>query len=157
MQVKKARTESNKKPIVPSSQTTFAENLTVRTQSKTKVSTGSRRNNIIGYIPRLPRQEIVAPPLTNPLPAASNNGAGGGFLLPSIPLIDEDIPCFSGGLPILDLQNEQKSKLVSNGGGIPNGKHSLQSNYNNKNAVSSFGAGNTTSSISSSKQKKWKI
>ncbi|XP_055390465.1 GATA zinc finger domain-containing protein 14 [Condylostylus longicornis] len=149
MQVKKARTESARKPIVPPPQSSLPENITVRTQSKTKVSTGSRRNNIIGYVPRVNRQEVVAPPLTNILTGNPNNGAA---TLPSIPLIDDDvIPCFNGGLPILDLQNGRTSEKKLNGVESKSGKNTLsksssplqQSTYN-KNGLPSLLPSTTT-------------
>lgn len=94
IQVKKTRSEPPNKAIVaPPPQR--LENNTQRTSSKTRVSTGIRKNTIIGFVPRSSPMQQGSPSNTtvhkSPQSAPVWNANNAQSTLPSIPLIlDED-------------------------------------------------------------------
>lgn len=101
IQVKKTRSEPppNKNTLPPQKLT---ENSTMRTQSKTKVSTGNRKNNMIGFTPRV---QVQGSPMQqgspssyssvlqrrSPQQAPAWNANNGQATLPSFPIITDDV------------------------------------------------------------------
>ncbi|XP_055692154.1 ell-associated factor Eaf [Lutzomyia longipalpis] len=118
IQVKKTRTESTNKnvppPVVPKIVT---ENLTQRTSSKTKVSTGVRKNAITGFVPKnSPHQGSPSyPHHKSPQSAPAWNANNGQSTLPSIPIIglDDDL------VPPVTNQPSQASQIASVGASMP--------------------------------------
>lgn len=100
IQVKKTRSESTSKPSAIMPPQKISENLTQRTQSKTKVSTGVRKNPIINNtsqrhspLPGSPSNRQNKSPLQQNAPLWHANNVQS--TLPSIPLIgldDDPIP-----------------------------------------------------------------
>ncbi|GAB0096392.1 Ell-associated factor Eaf [Sergentomyia squamirostris] len=95
IQVKKTRSESTTKSVPPPVVPKLVENNTQRTSSKTKVSTGVRKNAITGFVPRnSPHQGSPSYPIhKSPQSAPAWNANNGQSTLPSIPMIglDDDI------------------------------------------------------------------
>jgi len=109
IQVKKTRTDSSNKPPPSTSSslgsnsnninsqaqaTKSAENQTARHSSKTRVSTGLRKNNILNYVPKhSPLQGSPSYPHRSPQQAPLWNANNTQQTLPSIPsLLDDSQP-----------------------------------------------------------------
>ncbi|XP_011200936.2 ell-associated factor Eaf [Bactrocera dorsalis] len=100
IQVKKTRSEMTNKPSAIAASANVApqqklENSTMRITSKTKVSTGSRRNNIIDFKPRNSPSASASPSAPpsihkSPQSAPAWNANNTQATLPSIPMIFDD-------------------------------------------------------------------
>lgn len=92
VQVKKTRTENKVvQPPPPPPQIKVSENSTARLSSRTKITTGSRKNNPISLVPKhSPLQNSPSYPNKSPLSAPVWNANNTQQTLPSIPLIGLD-------------------------------------------------------------------
>lgn len=132
VQVKKTRTESKVQPPPPPPQIKVAENSTARLSSRTKITTGSRKNNPISLVPKhSPLQNSPSYPNKSPLSAPAWNANNTQQTLPSIPLIGLDdgndfLPVPSSSVPQSQpVQQQQQHQQQSqhhghNSLGLPN-------------------------------------
>lgn len=164
VQVKKTRTESKVQPPPPPPQIKVSENSTARLSSRTKITTGSRKNNPISLVPKhSPLQNSPSYPNKSPLSAPVWNANNTQQTLPSIPLIGLDdgndfLPVPSSSVPQsqpVQQQHQQQQQQQSqhhghNSLGLPsmnniggggggsshhNNSHNSQNNSNNSHSV----------------------
>uniref|UniRef100_A0A1Q3F721 Ell-associated factor Eaf n=1 Tax=Culex tarsalis TaxID=7177 RepID=A0A1Q3F721_CULTA len=166
VQVKKTRTENKVvQPPPPPPQIKVSENSTARLSSRTKITTGSRKNNPISLVPKhSPLQNSPSYPNKSPLSAPAWNANNTQQTLPSIPLIGLDdgndfLPVPSSSVPasqpVQQHQQQQQQQQQSQhhghntlglpssmnnigGGGSShhnNNSHNNQNNSNNSHMV----------------------
>lgn len=116
VQVKKTRTESKVvQPPQPPPQIKV-ENSTARQSSKTKITTGSRKNTPISFVPKhSPLQNSPSYPNKSPLSAPAWNANNTQQTLPSIPIIGLDdgndfMPVPSSSLPSIQQQHQPQQQ-----------------------------------------------
>lgn len=168
VQVKKTRTESKAvQPPQPPPPQIKVENSTARQSSKTKITTGSRKNTPISFVPKhSPLQNSPSYPNKSPLSAPAWNANNTQQTLPSIPIIGLDdgsdfmtVP--SSSLPsVQQQQQQQQSQSMHHGntahntsGGSSSSSGSLNSSSNNhhtSNNVNSSSSNNHKNHSSSS-------
>uniref|UniRef100_A0A1Q3F685 Ell-associated factor Eaf n=1 Tax=Culex tarsalis TaxID=7177 RepID=A0A1Q3F685_CULTA len=164
VQVKKTRTENKVvQPPPPPPQIKVSENSTARLSSRTKITTGSRKNNPISLVPKhSPLQNSPSYPNKSPLSAPAWNANNTQQTLPSIPLIGLDdgndfLPVPSSSVPasqpVQQHQQQQQQQSQHHGHntlGLPssmnniggggsshhnNNSHNNQNNSNNSHMV----------------------
>ncbi|KAL9703876.1 hypothetical protein quinque_007394 [Culex quinquefasciatus] len=115
VQVKKTRTENKVvQPPPPPPQIKVSENSTARLSSRTKITTGSRKNNPISLVPKhSPLQNSPSYPNKSPLSAPVWNANNTQQTLPSIPLIGLDDG--NDFLPVPSSNNNSESNNVEIG------------------------------------------
>lgn len=147
MQVKKTRTENKAVPPPQPPPQIKVENSTARQSSKTKITTGSRKNTPISFVPKhSPLQNSPSYPNKSPLSAPAWNANNTQQTLPSIPIIGLDdgndfmtVP--SSSLPSVvqhqqQQQHQQQSQSMHHGNNAHNtsgGSSSSSSSLNNSN------------------------
>ncbi|CAD7088219.1 unnamed protein product [Hermetia illucens] len=98
--VKKTRTEPPpNKNLVTAPPPKPLENSTQRTSSKTRVSTGARKNTIIGFTPRVIQGSPSTGTHKSPQSAPAWNANNAQSTLPSIPMIELDDDVDRGAIP----------------------------------------------------------
>ncbi|XP_055624269.1 ell-associated factor Eaf [Toxorhynchites rutilus septentrionalis] len=142
IQVKKTRTESKVVQPPPMPPQIKVENSTARQSSKTKITTGSRKNNPISFVPKhSPLQNSPSYPNKSPLSAPAWNANNTQQTLPSIPIIGLDdgsdfMPVSSSSLPPASSQTQQSmhhggSAHNTSGGSSGSSSGSLSGGMNN--------------------------
>lgn len=161
VQVKKTRTENKVvQPPPPPPQIKVSENSTARLSSRTKITTGSRKNNPISLVPKhSPLQNSPSYPNKSPLSAPAWNANNTQQTLPSIPLIGLDdgndfLPVPSSSVPQSQpvqqqqQQHQQQSQhhghnslglpaSMNNLGGGGSGHHNNSHNHQNNSSNNS--------------------
>lgn len=140
--MKKTRTESKAVQPPPLPPQIKVENSTARQSSKTKITTGSRKNTPISFVPKhSPLQNSPSYPNKSPLSAPAWNANNTQQTLPSIPIIGLDdgsdfmaVP--SSSLPPVPSQSQQPSHHGSSahntsGGSSGSSSGSLSGGMNN--------------------------
>lgn len=145
VQVKKTRTESKVvQPPPPPPQIKVAENSTARLSSRTKITTGSRKNNPISLVPKhSPLQNSPSYPNKSPLSAPAWNANNTQQTLPSIPLIGLDdgndfLPVPSSSVPQSQpVQQQQSQHHGHNSLGLPASLNNIGGNSHHNNSHNS--------------------
>lgn len=151
VQVKKTRTESKvvQPPPQPPPPQIKVENSTARQSSKTKITTGSRKNTPISFVPKhSPLQNSPSYPNKSPLSAPAWNANNTQQTLPSIPIIGLDdgndfMTAPSSSLPPVQQQQSQSmhhgssAHNTSGGSSSSSGSLSNSNNHHTSNNVNS--------------------
>ncbi|XP_055593151.1 ell-associated factor Eaf isoform X2 [Uranotaenia lowii] len=137
VQVKKTRTENKVVQPPPPPPQIKVENSTARQSSKTKITTGSRKNTPISFVPKnSPLQHSPSYPNKSPLAAPAWNANNTQQTLPSIPIIGLDDGNDFMPVPTSSQSHGSGSGHNTSGGSNSSGSSSSMNNHHHHHQLS---------------------